>query len=448
MLQRTSSHHQYTFQMINLEDLVPDDHLVRKLNAAIDFSFIEKEMLHLYSDKVGRPAIHPITLFKIILLGYIFGIRSERRLVQEIQVNVAYRWFIGFDFNTPIPHHSTISQTRIRRFSKDPRLFSRIFDQIVRQAYKQGLITGKVLYTDSTHIKANANKRKFRALQVRQTPMEYVAELNECINKERKRIGKKPFDDDDKTPPTKEIKKSTVDPDAGFMTRDGKEKMFCYLDHRTVDGQHGIIVDTHLTPGNIHDARPYPSRIKRILERFHFPIKAVGLDAGYSTPFIAKVLQELKIFGVVGYKRPVHVNKELFYPRAFSYDSQQDVYVCPEGNHLKLRTINRRGYKVYKCDSSVCCQCPQKRKCTTASWKQIFRHVWQDSLDQIKGNRLLEKGKAIYQRRKETVERSFADAKELHGYRYMRFRGIERAREQAYMTSIAQNMKKIALLRG
>lgn len=296
---------QFKFQMCLLEDLVPQDHLLRLVDRYIDFDFIKELTYPLYCHDNGRPAIDPIVLFKMLFVGYIYGIRSERRLVEEFNVNLAYRWFIGYDLDDPIPNHSTFSQNRRRRFNKHEELEQQIFDRIVEQAIEYGLIDGHYLYTDSTHIKANANKRKFQPVIVKDKPMEYLKELQDDIDQRREEIGKKPFDHDDddpngSTPSSKEheIKQSTTDPDSGFMTRDGKPQGFFYLDHRTVDGRNNLIVDCHVTAGNINDARPYPNRLQRIWERFGFNTWCVGVDAGYKTAYIAKFLQECGVYGV------------------------------------------------------------------------------------------------------------------------------------------------------
>ncbi len=443
MLKKHSN--QYKFQMINLEDLVPQDHLLRKIDQYIDFSFIEGLTYDLYSHETGRPALDPVVLFKMLFIGYLFGIRSERRLVQEINVNLAYRWFIGFDLDEKIPDHSVFSQNRRRRFSQRPELEQEIFDNIVEQAVKYGLITGHFLYTDSTHIKANANKGKFVAVEIEVSPMEYLDQLQDDIDQKRAALDKKPLAKTERKE-TKEIKQSTTDPDSGFLHREGKPKGFFYLDHRTVDGQHGLIVDTHVTPGNVNDARPYPSRIRRILDRFGFDLWATGIDAGYKHPYIAKFLKELGVYGVSAYKRSPHRDKTLFYPSQYLYDKENDAYVCPFGQFLTPKTVNRQGYIEYRCDADVCRQCPMHNQCTKSKQKKIFRHVWQNDLDEMDSHRQDPRGKKIYERRKETVERSFADSKEMHGLRYARFRGLSKVRAQCLLVAACQNMKKIALL--
>ena len=151
---------QHELEMVSLESLVPDNHLLRNIDQYIDFEFIRDRVRHLYCSNNGRPALDPVVLFKMLFLGYLFGIRSERQLVREIQVNVAYRWFLRFNLTDKIPDASTLSQNRRRRF-QDSSIYQEIFDEIVLQAMGYDLVGGEVLYTDSTHLKANANKNKY-----------------------------------------------------------------------------------------------------------------------------------------------------------------------------------------------------------------------------------------------------------------------------------------------
>ena len=173
---------QQKLEMVYIDNLVPKDHLLRKIDKYIDFSFIWELTKDYYCADNGRPPIHPITLFKILFIGNLFGIRSERRLMEEVRLNVAYRWFLGYSLTDDIPDHSTISKNRNGRF-KDSDIFQKIFDNIVQQAIKRGLVGGKVVYTDSTHLKANANKNKFINKEVSASVKEYLDDLEEAVNK-------------------------------------------------------------------------------------------------------------------------------------------------------------------------------------------------------------------------------------------------------------------------
>ena len=203
---------QNRLEMVVLEELVPQDHLLRKIDATVDFSFINKICKPYYCENNGRPAIEPEVLFRMLFIGYLYGIRSEIRLLKEIEVNVAYRWFIGYDLTEKLPDVSVIRQNRLRRY-KNTDVSQQIFDEIVRQAMAKGLVGGKILYSDSTHLKANANKNKFVEKQAKVEAKEYIDDLNKAINEDRAAHGKKPlkFDGDEVTEESEEEKENYFD---------------------------------------------------------------------------------------------------------------------------------------------------------------------------------------------------------------------------------------------
>ena len=435
---------QRELEFVSIEELVPPDHLLRQISQAIDFEFIRDKVRDLYCPDNGRPALDPVVLFKMLFVGYLFGVRSERQLVKEIQVNVAYRWFLDMGLRDKVPDHSTISQNRRRRFM-DSGIYQEIFDEIVLEAMRRGLVDGKVLYTDSTHLKANANKQKFEKQLVSRSTRDYLADLESDVNEDREAHGKPALSPKSLEPEVKETRVSTTDPDSGYLVRDGKPKGFYYLDHRTVDGRHNIITDTHVTPGNVHDSIPYLERLDRQRDRFGFEVESVGLDAGYSTASICKGLEGRGIYGVIGYSRPVH-RKGYLRKSEFVYDEYYDCYLCPMDKALKYRTTNRDGYREYASNPKDCRACPYLPRCTQSAnqVKVVTRHVWQDSKERVDDHRFEHRGKKLYQRRKETVERSFADSKQLHGHRYARMRGLAKVREQCLLSAACQNMKKMA----
>ncbi|HHT62445.1 MAG TPA: IS1182 family transposase [Clostridia bacterium] len=436
-------------ETVILENLVPEDHLLRKIYKYIDFSFINKMCKPYYCENNGRPAIEPVILFKMLFIGYLYGIRSERRLVEEVKVNMAYRWFLGYGLEDKIPDASVIWQNRRRRFKKTD-IPQQIFDEIVKQAIRHNLVDGKVLYSDSTHLKANANKNKFTNQEITRSTKAYVAELDKAVALDRENHKKKPLkdkDDDNNTPPTKNIKVSTTDPESGFMHRDRKPKGFYYLDHRTVDGKANIITDVYVTPGNVNDVDPYIDRLKIQIEKFGFEVKAVGLDAGYNTNNICRELAQMGIMGAIAYRRGCHA-KGKYSKHKFQYIKEWDVYICPERCYLEYRTTDRNGYREYRAKEERCLNCPRRTECLTEKqkFKTLRRHVWEDYRDTMREFLRTDEGKKIYARRKETIERSFADSKELHGLRYCRMRGLKRVSEQCLLTAAVQNMKKIALV--
>jgi len=433
-------------EFVSIEELVPRDHLLRKIDKVIDFGFIRERVKDLYCADNGRPAIDPVVLFKMLFIGYLYGTRSERQLVRDIQVNVAYRWFLGFGLMDKIPDASTISQNRRRRFSESA-IYQEIFDEMVLQAIRRKMVDGTTLYSDSTHLKASANKHKFEVQDVQKSTRDYLETLEEDVTRDREAHGKKPLKEKEATPEIKETKVSTTDPDSGYMVREGKPEGFFYLDHRTVDSRYSIITDTFVTPGNVHDSIPYLNRLDRQRERFGFDVAAVGLDAGYFTAGICKGLEDRDIYGAIAYRRPNHI-KGYLRKSDYIYDQAGDCYHCPEGCTLNYRTTDRNGYRHYASDPAQCRNCPLQSKCTKSAnfTKVVTRHIWQEHKDTVNSHRYTEQGQKIYKRRKETVERSFADSKQLHGHRYARLRGIGKVFEQCLLCAAVQNMKKIALV--
>ncbi|PKR47505.1 IS1182 family transposase [Thalassospira marina] len=444
MLKKPSAQ-QTELEMVTLNSLVPADHLLRKIDAVIDFSFIHDRVAGLYCADNGRPALDPVMMFKALFIGYLFGVRSERQLVREIEVNVAYRWFLHLKLTDKVFDASTLSQNRRRRY-RDVSVAQDIFDTIVEQAIKHGLVDGTVLYTDSTHLKANANKNKWDKEVVAKSRAAYWDDLDLAIEEDRAAHGKKPLKAKERQPVSKETKISRTDQDSGYMVRDGKPKGFFYLDHRTVDGKLGIITDSYATPANLHDSIPYLARLDRQRRRFDLGVVAVGLDAGYATAAIAKGLEDRDILGVTGYRRP-SLRDGYLPKRKYLYDRELDGYRCPEGQLLTYATTDRNGYRHYRSDPEKCRTCPLLASCTSNSkhQKTVTRHVWQDTREKVDSHRLTPWGKLIYRRRKETVERSFADAKQLHGHRYARYRGLVNVKCQCLLAAAAQNIKKIAL---
>lgn len=240
---------------------------------------------------------------------------------------------------------------------------------------------------------------------------------------------------------------SRTDPDAGYMYRDQKPEGFFWLAHRTVDAKHNFIVDVHVTPGNVSDSTVYLNRLDHVLERFHFPLEAVALDAGYFTTGIAKALVERGIFGVIA-RRRFGGKKGMFRKTRYTYLPEEDAYLCPARQRLTYQTTDRHGYHHYVSDPSICQNCPLLEKCTSSRThrRDITRHVDEHYREQVNENRLSASGKSLYRLRPQTVERSFADGKELHGLRFTFYRGTAKVQRANLVAATAQNMKKLANL--
>jgi len=431
-------------EFICIEDLVPKDHLLRQIDRHIKFGFIYEKTRGLYSG-IGRPCLDVVMLFKMMLIGYLYGIRSERELERQVQVNAAYRWFLGLGLTDRVPDHSTISQNRRRRF-KDNDIFRAVFDEVVRQAIAQGLVSGEYLYSDSTHLKASANRNRKEVVEVTESPKAYLAELDKAVEEERVGHGQKPLKDKgDKESKSRPIKRSLTDPESGYMCRERKGEGFFYLDHVTTDGKHNIVTDVYVTAGNVHDSVPYLARLDLQMAKFSLGVAGVSLDAGYNTAAICKGLAERNIFGVIPHVRGRGKGLKI-QKRHFKYDKEADVYICPCGQKLRYRTTNRPGFKEYVSEANICSVCKSLSECMESQSKirVIARHVWQEHREKIRQNILTPLGKYLRQKRRETVERCFADAKELHGLRYARFRGLKGVTEQCLMTALAMNIKKMA----
>jgi hypothetical protein len=208
-----------------------------------------------------------------------------------------------------------------------------------------------------------------------------------------------------------------------------------------------LISDVHVSPGNTNDSTVYLDRLNYQIDRFGFGVESVGLDSGYHNPHILKSLIERGIYAVVSYRKPGGA-KGLFRKSKFQFDALNDRYICTQGHVLKYQTTGRDGYRNYVSDPAVCRVCPLLSQCTHSKKHQkiINRHVWEEYSEQVKLNRNSKRGDYLKKRRSETIERSFADAKQLHGYRYARFRGLEKVESQALMTAIAQNIKKMVMI--
>ena len=411
-----------------MNEIVPENSIFRKIVKYIDFTFIYDEVKDLYSENNGRPSIDPVVLFKIVFIQALDGIKSMRKTCEKIKVDAEYRWFLGIPFGHETPHFSTFSKNYERRF-KDSDIFEKIFVNIVNQAIKYNLIDGTTFYTDSTHKKANANKNNFTDEIVKNVKTRRKW-LEEEINEERIKNGRKPFEYKDEIE-EKHIKVSKTDKESGYYHRDNKEKGFMYLDHRTVDDKCNIIVDCYITKGNVHDSEPFIDRCEYIKKTFGFNIKNYAVDSGYLTLDIKKYFVDNNIFGVFGYRRygtpESRRNKYKYY-----YNKELNVYVEKEtGEVLEYDgLIDKNGYKVYR---------------NMDKTKIIRRHIKEEWNENFKNNRLSDFGKILYQRRKEHVERSFADSKQNHGYRYAMYKGVKKNQNYTWLICAAQNMKNIAI---
>lgn len=447
-----------SYIMCTLNELVPQEHLVRKLENALDFCFIYPKVRHLYSSN-GRPSIDPVVLFKMLLINIIFGYNSMRRTCNEIQVNLAYRWFLGLSIDEPIPNFSTWSQNYIRRY-KDSSIFEEIFEEILTQAVSFGFVDCTTVFGDSTHQKANANKRKLVKKEVEVIKKKYEEDLLKEINEDRECIGKKTYDSmtrseyvyDESTGEEQEISEkkiineSTTDPESGCFHKGEKEKCFAYS-HQTFCDKNSFVLNVVTVPGNVHDSVSFFDAYEKLMNgNFGSLIKNVSLDAGYLTPAICREIINNGQVPYMPYKRPM-TKKDFLKKYEYVYDEEYDQYICPNNKLLTYTTTTREGYRQYKSDATDCENCPFRNQCTKSKnhVKVINRHLWQKYIEQTDEVRYTPKWKIIYPKRKQTIERVFADCKENNGLRFTRLKGLKKNQHNAWLIFACHNLKKMAL---
>ena len=428
--------------LVTLDELMPHEHFLRDLDRCVDFNFIYDKVEALYSN-TGRPSVDPVMLIKMMLIGYLYGIESERRLEQEVRVNIAYRWFLGIELDEPVPDHSTISQLRRRKFS-GTTIFQDIFDEIVRKCMEEGLVTGKLLLTDSTHIRANARNDLREVIEVPDTPSEYMQKLD----REAFEMGliKEPVVYPKKT---KSITKSITDPDSGLLNRPGKPNAFCYLNHQTTDAENGIITDVFVTPANVNDCSPHTERLEHQIDKFGFETESVCADAGYDNAEVydAMLKRNIKTYIPRRQKPVVNCNyEEDFNPGNFQYDSNKNVYICPAGKELHYRSyLKQKGYKRYVAKKKDCMSCPYKEQCIGKSNnpRKIERNMHEEARrEQAKNNGTTEYYEAM-RLRKIWCEGNFSHQKERHNLKRTFKRGIEKITEQCLLSACALNLKRL-----
>lgn len=451
-------------QFVSIDDLVPKDHLLRLIDKAIDWSFIYELVEDKYSPDFGRPSMDPVTLIKIPFIQYLYGIKSMRQTIREIEVNVAYRWFLGLDLYEPVPHFSTFGKNYTRRF-KDTDLFEQIFQRILEECYRCKLVDPSEIFVDATHVKARANNRKMQHVLAKQEALFYEELLKNEINADREEHGKKPFkdnDDDDNHKPgagghddfgdytddvprdSKTIRQSTTDPECGWYRKGEHKSVFAYGVETACD-KHGWILDFTVNPGNEHDSRTFKGLYDKIKNK---GVKTIVADAGYKTPAIAKMIMDDGITPLLPYKRPM--TKEGFFRKSeYVYDEYNDCYLCPNNEVLKYSTTNRDGYREYKSCGYKCAKCPFLQQCTLSKnhVKVVTRHLWEQYMEKCEDIRQTLGMREIYSLRKETIERIFGTAKENHGFRYTQMYGKARMEMKAALTFACMNLKKLARIK-
>lgn len=453
MMTREADKKREQMMFFSMDDMVPKDHLLRLIEQSMDFSFIYDIVKDKYCADNGRPGIDPVILIKIQLIQILYGIRSIRQTIKDIEVNVAYRWFLGLSMLDKVPHFTTLGKNYTRRF-EGTDLYEQIFGRVLCECVRCGFVDMNTIFVDSTHIKAAANNKKFVKEAAEKTARFYESALRIEIEKDRKEHERKPLKDKKEHPKggagsreektIKTVKTSTTDPESGWFHKGDHKEVFAY-NAQTACDKNGWILGYSVHPGNQHDSKTFPEIYKKIRNQ---ELKMVVADAGYKTPAIAKLLLDDGVEPLFPYKRPM-TKKGFFRKHEYVYDEKYDCYLCPADKQLKYSTTNREGYREYKSDPCECVSCPYLENCTLSKVHQkvITRHVWEDYMETCEDIRHTRGNKEIYQKRKETIERIFGSAKEMHGLRYTNMVGKARMEMKVGLTYLCINLKKLVKMK-
>lgn len=412
------------FILSTLEELVPEDHLVRKIKKYVDFSFIY-DLTKPYYSEIGRPAVDPVVLFMIPIIKSIFGLPSIRRTVEEIKVNIAYRWLINIPFSEKVPDHTTYSKNYTKRFYQTD-VYQKIFENILNQIIEKGLVDFTNINVDSTHLKASANKKKFVEKYVKQERSVFEDEMLAFINEERDKDDDRPLGPKPPKEDSKRTKESTTDKEAGWLNKGEKEKTFSYNAHTACDSK-GYIIGSVLKPSNIHDSRVFPEVYQTVLKQYQSLITTIAIDAGYhSGPLIKQIMMNGHLPLLP--KKQTLSRKTYDLLQSLTYDEKHHQYISKDGSIYQYIGVNRQGYRQYKNKQG-----------------EILRiTIYKPYFDYVRELRLSEYGKTIYSKRKETIERVFADFKERHFGRYTHYRGLKKVSDHTLLIFASMNMKKMA----
>jgi len=424
------------FYYFRLEDQVPENHLLRLIEKHISFTFVRERLQDSYSE-TGRPLIDPELLLRILLIGYLYGITSERKLVEELRMHLAWRWFTGLGFDEEIPHHSTFSKNRHGRF-QESKLFEELFEQILRQCVEVGLVQGKQLSVDGSFVEANAAKQSripreqlVEAAQVNHTLRRYLKELEE----------QNPVEE----PVHRQDQVSTTDPDSTYATKGGTPARLGYYDNYLVDNHSCVIVGVQATAARMsQETVAAQAMITRFVQRQGREPASLAADATYGN---GEFLQWLLDRGITPYMRTrdsvLRKNNPGYGPERFTYLPESNSYRCPAGEQLNYVGLNvRNRARAYIGSAKRCGACPQKAQCTTGRYKYLAIHIHESARRRARElANTPEFSKAQRQRKK--VEALFAELKNQIGLRRLRLRRMKFVREQFFLAAAAQNIKRL-----
>ena len=447
-------------EMININEMIPENHFLRIIEKYFDWNFIYEEVEKQYST-FGRPSIDPVVLFKIHILKFLFHDDSLRRTYDRLQYDILYRWFIGYGLNEKVPDHSTYSQNYKRKFNKlEKDILQTVFDKVIELLVDYNCLDMTAVYIDSTNTKAYANKKKNHKEIIQIEAKKYQKELE--LEIALKGLAEDDLNEDEyfeevqriikcneevatnEVTGEKEIIVSDTDKDAGMLYKSEKEKMFGYNSTVICDNNnYALIVDVNSS--NVHDSVAFYSAFDKLLNKYDISnINNFLGDAAYKTPHICKTLLDLELTPLFPYTR--QKSKDGYFKRyEYVYDEYNDIYICPNEKDLIPTSINKDGYIIYKADQNACINCPFKDKCTKMKSKQILRHVWEGYKEMVEELRHDIKNKEKYKERSSHIERLFGDGKTKFGLGKTYFRGKERVSRELTLLYACMNLKKFAL---
>ena len=359
------------FYYFRLEEQIPTDHLLRMIDGQVDFSFVREQLKDFYSS-TGRPSIDPEVLLRLLLVGYLYGITSERRLMDEVRMHLAYRWFTRLGFDQEIPDHSTFSKNRHGRF-RQSGVFRKVFEEIVRRCLEAGFVEGRNLAVDGTLVGANASQQsrvsRERLVEVAKfsgTVQEYLAELER----------QNPVADSEESRKLQE-RVSTTDPDATWAVKSGPV-MLGYYDNYLIDTTSRVILSVNATPARFSQETLAARHMLEHVGQFGIHPQSLAADKAYgSGEFLAWLLaRNIQPHIPVIDRR--HQTQGRFTAEHFRYEPKENVYYCPEGKPLHYRGQRRSsGGDLYRSTETQCRGCPQKKLCTAGPYRRLFVH-WQE----------------------------------------------------------------------
>ena len=429
------------FYEFSFEQHVPLDHMLRSIDRFVDLGDIRRHLASFYST-TGRPSVDPELLIRMLIIGYCYGIRSERRLCEEVHLNLAYRWFCRLGLAGEVPDHSTFSKNRHGRF-RDSDLLRHVFEAVLRRCIEENLVGGDGFAVDGSLIRADASRQKgVEGAQGLASEMssravdEYLAVLDDAAFGAATKVTQKFI--------------SPADPAARWTGAHGGQAFFAYCANYLVDVDHGIVVDVEATTA-IRQAEVTAAKrmIERTIERFDlYPARLAGDSAYGSAEMLRWLVDEHGIEPHVTVFDKSARRDGTFSREDFAYDRERDVYVCPAGKPLTTRgtLVNDGATLLYRASKYDCDVCHLKlRCCPKEPVRKVPRSLFEGARDMARHIGQSDAGRASRRQRKK-VEILFAHLKRILRLDRLRLRGPNGARDEFLLAATVQNLRKLAKL--